>query len=185
MLQKKIPLLEEEGYARRDGNRWLFRREGLEVIYDGLTRTRSDSPRLALFESEGRTASGPRPPDETRRSSPPMPASATTKEREELKEKVAFVDADPMMPRSEAERQIKVFQRRLLELDLAEREGQLVDVKSAKMAVFEKGRRIRDLLLGIPARAAADLAAESDPAAVAILLEKALVEALEGLHAVV
>jgi hypothetical protein len=47
--------------------------------------------------------------------------------------------------------------------------------------VFERGRRVRDLLMGIPVRIAADLAAEDDPAAVSIVLERALVEALGGL----
>lgn len=108
-------------------------------------------------------------------------------EREQLTDELLKVQdaAGQTMGRAEAERQIAVLRLRLLELDLAEREGQLVEVEAMQKVVFEQGRRVRDLLMGIPVRIAADLAAENDPAGVSILLEKALVEALEGLSDVV
>jgi hypothetical protein len=162
MLQKKLGPLGEEGYAKRDGSRWLIRSEGLEAIYDGLTRARSDSPRISRSETAPKWSS---PGDE----------------RAGLQDQIQEIAHDPRMQRSEAERQIKVLQRRLLELDLAEREGQLVDAAQIRRVVFERGRRVRDLLMGIPVRIAADLAAEDDPAAVSIVLERALVEALGGL----
>jgi hypothetical protein len=165
MLQKKLGALADEGQARRDGARWKIRAEGLEVMYDSITRGRADSPRVEKREREA-----------------PRPVLMEAKdERSGLRDLMRQLSSDEEMPRSEAERQIKVLQRRLLELDLAEREGQLVEVEAQKKAVFERGRRVRDLLMGIPVRIAADLAAENDPAAVSIILERALVEALGGL----
>jgi hypothetical protein len=166
MLQKKLGALADEGQARRDGARWKIRAEGLEVMYDSITRGRVDSPRAEKLEWK--------PP-------PPVLTDATD-ERSGLRDLMRQLSSDEEMPRSEAERQIKVIQRRLLQLDLSEREGQLVDAEEMKKAVFERGRRVRDLLMGIPVRIAADLAAEDDPAAVSILLERALVEALGGLN---
>lgn len=165
MLQKKLGALAEEGQARRDGARWKIRAEGLEVMYDSLTRARSDSPRVARREQE----------------SPSTALASAPDERSGLRDLMQQLADDTSMPRSEAERQIKVLQRRLLELDVAEREGQLVEAAKERAAGFEEARRWRDLLLGIPVRIAADLAAESDPAKVSIVLEAALVEALTGL----
>ena len=158
-LADKLPVLEGEGQARRENGRWKIRAEGLEVAYDGVTRSKADSPRAAERVSSPRAVP----------------------EREGLKTLIAQIAGDCEMSRAEAERQIKVLQRRLLELDVAEREGQLVDADEMKKAVFERGRRVRDLLLGLPVRIAADLAAEDDPARVSILLERSLVEALGGL----
>jgi hypothetical protein len=164
MLQKKLGALADEGQARRDGARWKLRAEGLEVVYDNLTRSRADSPRAGKREKDAGVVQLP-----------------IADERSGLKAQIDALADEQSMPRHEAERQIKVLQRRLLELDLAEREGQLVEAQKERAAGFEEARRWRDLLLGIPVRIAADLAAESDPAAVSIILERALVEALTGL----
>lgn len=173
MLQKKLPALADEGQARRDGARWKIRAEGLEVIYDDITRGRSDSPRIAKREKD-------QSQQLVMERAPAGDASAED-QRQQLQGQLQAIYDDASMPRTEAERQIAVLKRRMLELDVAEREGQLVEVDGMRKAVFEQGRRVRDLLLGIPVRLAADLAAETDPAAVAILLEKEMVQALEGL----
>ena len=164
-LADKLPALENEGQARRENGRWKIRTEGLEVAYDGVTRSKADSPRAAERASHHR----------------PAAAAAGQDEREDLKDQIAEISEDHGMSRAEAERQIKVLQRRLLQLDVAEREGQLVDAGEMTKVVFERGRRVRDLLMGLPVRIAADLAAEDDPARVSILLEQALVESLTGL----
>jgi len=166
-LRRKLPTLADEGQARRDGARWKIRAEGLEVAYDSVTRSKADSPRRRAAEVEQPAIQIEPPP--------------AGDERGALQDQIQQLRSDAEMPRSEAERQIKVLQRRLLELDLAEREQQLVEVEAMRKVVFERGRRVRDLLMGIPVRIAADLAAEDDPAAVSILLERALVEALGGL----
>jgi hypothetical protein len=170
MLQKKLPALADEGAARRDGVRWKIRAEGLEVIYHDITRGRSDSPRIAKRERDAEAQllvmNAPQDPET---------------ERGKIQEQIQALGKDPNMPRTEAERQIAVLKRRMLELDVAEREGQLVEVEAIQKAIFERGRRVRDLLMGIPVRIAADLAAEADPAAAAILLEREMVQALEGL----
>jgi hypothetical protein len=163
-LRRKLPELANEGHARREDGRWTLRAEGLEVAYDGVTRSKMDSPRRTVMDQP-----------------PLVKIPSADEERAGLQDQIQEIAHDPGMQRSEAERQIKVLQRRLLELDLAEREGQLVDAAQIRRVVFERGRRVRDLLMGIPVRIAADLAAEDDPAAVSIVLERALVEALGGL----
>lgn len=160
-LSERLPVLEGEGQARKENGRWRIRAEGLEAAYDGVTRSKADSPRTAARASH--------------------PPASAAEDREGLKDQIAEIADDRSMSRVEAERQIKVLQRRLLQLDVAEREGQLVDAEETKKTVFERGRRVRDLLMGIPVRIAADLAAEENPAAVSILLERSLVEAMGGL----
>lgn len=56
--------------------------------------------------------------------------------------------------------------------------GIAVDARAAKRAAFEDGRIIRETLLNFPARMAAALAAETDPAKVFAMLDDALREAL-------
>jgi hypothetical protein len=173
MLQKKLSALADEGQARRDGRRWKLRLEGLEVTYDDITRGRSDSPRIAKRERES--------VQQQLQVAPPPSVVDEGDERSQLNDQLQAIYDDDSMPRTEAERQIAVLKRRMLELDVAEREGQLVEVEAIQKAIFERGRRVRDLLMGIPVRIAADLAAEADPAAVGILLEREMVQALEGL----
>lgn len=169
MLQKKLAMLSDEGQARRDGRRWKIRLEGLEVIYDDITRGRKDSPRIPKREKA----------DVERLAA--LLSDSKGDERSQLRGQLQEVYDDASMPRTEAERRIAVLKGKMLELDVAEREGELVEAVAIQKAVFEQGRRVRDLLMGIPVRLAADLAAETDPAAAAILLEKEMVNALEGL----
>lgn len=58
------------------------------------------------------------------------------------------------------------------------REGRVVDVAAHKRAAFEDARIIRDGMLNIPTRLAAELAAETDPAKVFALLDEAIRQAL-------
>lgn len=46
-LARKLPAMAENGTARRVGERWRVRIEGLEQAYDDVTRRKADSPRLA------------------------------------------------------------------------------------------------------------------------------------------
>jgi hypothetical protein len=168
-LRRKLSELADEGQAKREAGRWKLRLEGLEVAYDDVTRSKADSPRRKLADAEEAKAAA----------KPPLQSGA--EERASIRDRMEAVAHDASMPRSEAERQIALLKRRMLELDVAEREGQLTEAEAMRKVVFEHGRRVRDLVLGIPVRIAADLAAEDEPAKVAIILEKALVEAMEGL----
>lgn len=69
----------------------------------------------------------------------------------------------------------------LRELELRQKSGELIEVESVRRMWFERGRTVRDLLLGLPPRLAASLAAESDQAAVRVLLDREIRAALEAL----
>ena len=82
-----------------------------------------------------------------------------------------------------------LYQAKLLELDLKERQGQLVPKSDVERVWFEEGRRVRDslrrtpqLMIGDIARAAGGLTPEQR-AEVLLVLERHLVKALEGLAA--
>jgi hypothetical protein len=82
-----------------------------------------------------------------------------------------------------------LYQAKLLELDLKERQGLLVPKADVERVWFEEGRRVRDslrrtpqLMIGDIARAAGGLTPEQR-AEVLLVLERHLVKALEGLAA--
>lgn len=58
----------------------------------------------------------------------------------------------------------------LLEVELAEKRGILVNADEVKQAMFQKARISRDAIMAIPARLSSQLAAETDPAKVHDLL---------------
>lgn len=66
-------------------------------------------------------------------------------------------------------------------LALKERQGQLVDAEEVRRHGFELSRTCRDQILGIPARLAPELAAETDPFKIHQALERELAEALNAL----
>ena len=72
---------------------------------------------------------------------------------------------------------------RLLELDLAEREGRLLDAKVVEHDVFEGYRAVREALLTIPDRVAGALAGETKADAIHRTLVAEIRQALEQLHA--
>jgi len=167
-LRPKLPRLEEDGQARRVDGRWKIRLEGLAVAYDMVTRSKTDSPRRRVVSDEPPAAAA-------------GDASGDPDERDAIRQRIEELESDETISRSEADRRISVFRARMLQLDVAEREGQLADAKKEEATGFELARRWRDLLLGITPRIAADLAAERDPAVVSIILEKELVQCLTGL----
>jgi hypothetical protein len=82
-----------------------------------------------------------------------------------------------------------LYQAKLLELDLKERQGLLVPKADVERVWFEEGRRVRDalrrtpqLMIGDIARAAGGLTPEQR-AEVLLVLERHIVKALEGLAA--
>jgi hypothetical protein len=70
--------------------------------------------------------------------------------------------------------------QRKLRLENDEREGLLVDVERVSRERFEFARTLRENILNIPLRLAAELAAESDATRVHFALESALRQALEA-----
>jgi phage terminase Nu1 subunit (DNA packaging protein) len=69
----------------------------------------------------------------------------------------------------------------LLELELHERKGRLIDAEKVKAAAFAQGRMVCDKLLNIPDRVAPIIAAETDQTKVAELLTREIRQALEEL----
>jgi hypothetical protein len=75
------------------------------------------------------------------------------------------------------------FEAKLAEIEVKTREGQLVDKAALKERSFKLGRLIRDGMLNIPDRVAADLAAEMDAFKVHSRLTKEIREVLTALAA--
>ena len=72
----------------------------------------------------------------------------------------------------EAERRKKAFEANLKELQYKEKKGELINLAKASKVVFEGGRKCRDAILNIPSRISPELAAETDPFKVEIMLTK-------------
>ena len=78
----------------------------------------------------------------------------------------------------EADRRRTLALARLRELELAEKQGKLIDRSKVEREWFEHGRLIRDAFLGIPARLGSLLASISDPHQIHQLLDAELRKAL-------
>jgi hypothetical protein len=93
----------------------------------------------------------------------------------------AAAKLDDPIPRNLVDAQrIAMYERaRKLRLENDEREGKLLDVSKASREAFEFARILREAVLNVPARLAAELAAESDATRLHIRLDRALREALE------
>lgn len=79
---------------------------------------------------------------------------------------------------SEASRLATMERHRKLRIENDLSEGRVVDVRAAKREAFESARIIRETLLNLPVRLAAELAGETDPAKVFARLDDAIREAL-------
>lgn len=89
------------------------------------------------------------------------------------------VDGDERgMTLVEAQKETHIQRARMLRMENDLREGTLVEGAQAAKAAFEFARTVREAVLNVPARIAAELAAESDASRVHVRLEAALREAL-------
>ena len=70
---------------------------------------------------------------------------------------------------------------RKMEMELRQKEGRLVEVEAVQRVAAERGRQVRDAILGIPDRIASILAAETDSAVVNQTLAEELRQALDQL----
>jgi hypothetical protein len=88
----------------------------------------------------------------------------------------------PNAPFSLVDAQIATMRERQRKLRLENdvREGSLVEVERASREAFEFARALRENVLNVPARLAAELAAETDSTRVHLRLDGALREALEA-----
>ncbi len=127
--------------------------------------------------------SSPPPP-----STPPAPETAPQAETEHV-ETPPPVPAGPAIastPQNLAEANMRLAYQREVQLVLEneEKRGQLIDAAEARREAYRCARSVRDALLNIPDRLAAELAAESDVTRVHIRLDGEIRQALELLHEV-
>ncbi|WP_413933391.1 hypothetical protein [Nitrospira sp. BLG_1] len=104
----------------------------------------------------------------------PIPADPMSDEEvdPETKKHPTFIE-------SQAERER--FRAKLTELEYLERIKKLIPAEEVDREWFRLGRLVRDTMLNIPARIAADLAHETDHRKVQDLLEREIYQALETL----
>lgn len=81
---------------------------------------------------------------------------------------------------NEAQRLATLERARKLRLDNDIRRGRVIDVDRAAKEAFEAERVIREALLNLPSRISGELAAETDPGRMYLLLDKAIREALSS-----
>lgn len=84
--------------------------------------------------------------------------------------------ADPGLHATRKKIAAEKLRKLRMENDL--RAGQLIEAKAAERAAFTSARVVRDNILNIPARIAAELASLTDPGQVMTLLDKELRQAL-------
>jgi phage terminase Nu1 subunit (DNA packaging protein) len=85
------------------------------------------------------------------------------------------------MSLTEARRQLLQTQTRLREVELAEKNGELIRREAVEREWFKLGREVRDALLNIPARLAGIVSAEKNQDKCYALIERELVQCLEAL----
>ena len=107
-------------------------------------------------------------------------APAHAKNRRQLSEPQED-SGDQPMSYADARAQHERFKARLAQLELEEREGKLVQADAVKQEAFRVARIVRDAMLNLPDRIAAELAAETNQFKVHQRLTKEIRRALEGL----
>lgn len=75
------------------------------------------------------------------------------------------------------------YQARLAQLEYLEKSGKLVSVETVQADAYKVALTVRDTLLNIPDRLAAELAAESSPEKVHLMLSRELRAVIESLRA--
>lgn len=113
----------------------------------------------------------------------PLPTRAQTLAGEaEDAPSVAAAGPGPAGPSLAASRAVReAYQARLARIEYERAIGKLVDADAVKVSAFKTARAVRDGLLNIPDRIAADLAAESDRSRVHAMLSRELRDALRSL----
>jgi hypothetical protein len=75
----------------------------------------------------------------------------------------------------------EAYQARLAKLDYEVKSGKLVEKDKINRELFQKGRKVRDAILAVGSRIGSELAAETDPFKVDVILQKELTQALSEL----
>lgn len=73
------------------------------------------------------------------------------------------------------------YNAKLAELEFQEKAGKLISADRVKADAFKIARRVRDTLMGVPERVAAEVAAMDEPRAISIYLKEQIADALKDL----
>ena len=148
--------------VRREGSRWIINPE----LADEQWATRTDPS-----EYGGQAGGGSRPIGietlvQQRPATPPPPPAAAAK-------------GGPSLAVS---KQVKAaYEAKLTELEYKERSGEMGNLQDVRKEPARLARQVRDLLLIVPSRNAAKVAAMSDPEDVRALLQQEIELALKGM----
>lgn len=148
---------------------------------------------ISAWERSGRQLRGSKPARQGPHAAPllpaPSPAPADGRDEAAAAAEEAFsdgpddIDAPPAVAQSpslvEAQRLTMLERQRRLKLENDTREGMLVEVDRARNVAFEFARVLRENVMNVPGRLAAEIAADNDAGRIRVLLEVALREALE------
>ena len=148
--------------VRREGSRWIINAE----LADEQWATRTDPS-----EYGGQAGGGSRPigietlVQQRPATSPPPPAAAAK--------------GGPSLAMS---KQVKAaYEAKLTELEYKERSGEMGNLQDVRKEAARLARQVRDLLLIVPSRNAAKVAAMSDPEDIRALLQQEIELALKGM----
>jgi hypothetical protein len=148
--------------VRREGSRWIINAE----LADEQWATRTDPS-----EYGGQAGGGSRPigietlVQQRPATSPPPPAAAAK--------------GGPSLAVS---KQVKAaYEAKLTELEYKERSGEMGNLQDVRKEAARLARQVRDLLLIVPSRNAAKVAAMSDPEDIRALLQAEIELALKGM----
>ena len=143
--------------VRREGSRWIINAE----LADEQWATRTDPS-----DYGGQGGGAPRPIGIT----DPAPQSP------------AALPATRGGPSLAVSKQVKAaYEAKLTELEYKERSGEMGNLQDVRKEAARLARQVRDLLLIVPSRNAAKVAAMSDPEDIRALLQAEIESALRGL----
>jgi hypothetical protein len=173
-----MPLLNVTQYARHRGCRkaaveFALERGRIHKNPDGLIDSEQADRDWEANTNHRQARPGPKPPKTSHRVE--APASA---DRQGIQAEIA---AAGTLNFANARAVREIYAARLLRLDYETKQATLMPRRQVDIATFNVYRVVRDGMLNIPDRVAAQLAVETDPAVVYDVLNREINQALETL----
>lgn len=143
-----------------------FRKYALHrgVSVQSVSKAVSGGRITTILDEKGKRRIDPEVADiQWARNTDPVQAQRAAGNRVQAPPAFDHAPADPRAAQSVRDR-VETARAELYELELQEKRGVLVKAEDVKRKAFERARSARDSLQAIPARTAAVLAAETDPA---------------------
>jgi phage terminase Nu1 subunit (DNA packaging protein) len=167
-----MPLVSIREYGRMRGVSHEAVRKAIESkrLVSSLVQSERGKRKLTLIDSDMADKEWPKGPAE-------IVDQQVGSARDRIKEPDDKVSATYAQSRAIRES----FQARLAKLDFEEKSGKLVDADTVKKQAFKAARTVRDQMMNIPDRVAAELAAETDTFKIHKRLTEEIRKALEGL----